>query len=938
MVVIAAAVLLFVLFTALSGFVIDVLWFKEIGQEGVFWTTFFTRATLVAVFGAVFALTLWVNVVIARRLRPTTRVLTPDQEVIQRIRDLSAPLLRWFVPVGSALLGLFVGFGVVGNWEAFLMWRHSSGISFGDAEPLFGRDPAFYILRLPWLQFVQGWLFSSLVGITVMSGLAHVLWGGIRPQAPVFADKVTPAARAHLSVLLGAIMLVKAWGYYLGRFDLLSSPRGVVQGASYTDVNAQLPALNFLVIVALISALLFFLNIRLKQWSLPIISVGLLALVSVLLGTAYPAFVQRFRVEPNEQEYEAPYIAHNIAATRSAFALDGIEEQTRTVAGPLTAAQAQANDTTLQNIRLWRGDPVLLENFRSLQRIRQYYEFNDVDVDRYVVGGERRVIMVSPREISQTGIDPSGQTWQNLHLAYTHGYGAVAAQVNAATIEGQPAFTLENLPPEGEPILEQPRIYYGESSDVDYVVVGTSTQELDFEGATENQQYTGSGGIDIGSFFTRAMFAWEYRDYSLLVSGSIQPDSKILIRRDIDSRVRAAAPFLGLDADPYFAVVDGQPVWIWDAYAVTDRYPYSQGVDVGVATDGLLEGGQVNYIRNSVKVVVDAYDGTITYYADLTEPIVATWARVYPSLFTDIQTAGPSLEEHFRYPENLLQIQATQYANYHVQDPVNFYQKRDFWEVPVDPTEPVRSDGSVNRMLPYYQLLRLPGESTEDFRLVLPFVPAERLPLVAWMSASSDPDTYGQLTVYRYPEGRNIEGPSQVFARINQDPSFSSQRTLLSQAGSDVSFGDFLIIPVDDSLLYVQPVYVRAQQQTSVPELFKVVLVNGSSGDVSLGDSLVEALAAAVGEEEPPDGGEEPGGTVKSQIRELLRRAGEHFAAAEEALRAGDLASYQDEIEAAQVLVERAAELSGVPKAQGEEGASPTPTPASPAASPSPGG
>ena len=909
--VLGAAIFLFLLFTVLSGFVIDLLWFQEIGQEGVFWTTQVTRVLLAAAFGLVFFAALWANLAIARRLRPTTRVLTPDQEALQRIRDLAAPFLRWLIPTGSAVLGVFVGVGVIGKWETFLMWRHSGGITFGNPETLFGRDPAFYILQLPWLQFVQGWLFSSLVGITVIAGLAHVLWGGIRPQAPIFADKVTPAARAHLSVLLGAIMLVKAWGYYLGRFDLLSSSRGVVQGASYTDVNAQLPALNFLIIVALISALLFFLNIRLRQWSLPIISVGLLALVSVLLGTAYPAFVQRFRVEPNEQSYEAPYVEDNIAATRTAFGLDRIDEQIRTVSGPLASQQIEDNAATVSNIRLWRGEPILKENFQSLQRIRQYYEFSDVDVDRYIIDGEKRVVMISPREIHQSGITEAGRTWPNQHLAYTHWYGAVAAQVNSASSEGQPVFTLENLPPAGEPILSEPRIYYGEGRDVEFVVVGTSTEELDYEGAQENQQYTGTGGIDIGSFFTRAMFAWKYRDYNLLISGSVQSDSKILIHRDIESRVRKAAPFLGLDYDPYFAVVDGDPVWIWDAYAVTDRYPYSQAVDVATATDDLLGGGDLNYIRNSVKVVVDAYDGTMTFYADLSEPMVATWDRVFPDLFTPMETAPMELREHFRYPENLLQIQATHYANYHVQDPVDFYQKRDFWQIPDDPTEPVAAGAAAPKMRPYYQLLRLPGGSAESFQLVLPFVPEARLNMVAWLAASSDPESYGQLTVFRYPEGRNIEGPSQVFARVNQDRAFSSWRTLLDQAGSEVTFGDFLVIPIDDSLLYVQPAYVRARQENSIPELAKVVLVNGTGADVVFGDSLEEALALAVGVEPPPDGnGEEPGGTVKSQIRELLGQAEEHFVAAEQALRAGDLATYQAEIEEAQALVERAVVLA----------------------------
>ncbi len=682
LVLIGAAVALFILLSALSGFVIDLWWFEEIGQRSVFWRTLWTKVELGAVFGLLFALLLYVNLVIARRLRPTTRVLTPDQEALDRIRDLSDPFLRWLIPLGAILLGLLVGIGVAGEWQTFLLWRNSSGITFGNPDPLFHKDPAFYIFTMPWLRFLQGWLFSALVGVTILVAIAHVLWGGIRPAAPAFADKVTPAARAHLSVLLGLIMLVKAWGYWLGRYDLLTSKRGVVEGASYTDVHAQLPALNLLVIVAVICAVLFFLNIRLRQWSLPLIAVGLLVLASVLLGTAYPAFIQRFRVEPNEQGLEQEYIADNIAATQEAFGLDRFVPEQRNVGGPLSATQLAANAPTVSNIRLWRGKPIMLENFQSLERFRQYYDFFDVDVDRYVIDGERRVLQVAPREIAQSGLDPSAQTWQNVHLAYTHGYGAVAAQVNAATSEGQPAFTLENLPPEGQPAMEEPRVYFGEGDDVAFVVVGTTTDELDFSGAPESLPYEGTGEIQLSNLFTRALFAWQFRDYNLLVSNSITPESRILIYRDIESRVRKPVPFLGFDYDPYFAVVDGRPVWIWDAYTATDQYPYSQAVDVETATGGLLAGSP-NYLRNPVKAVVDAYSGSITYYADLEEPIIQVWNKAFPGLFTpwdaDVPTA---LQDHFRYPENLFQVQAHQYANYHVTDPAAFYQKRDFWQIP----------------------------------------------------------------------------------------------------------------------------------------------------------------------------------------------------------------------------------------------------------------
>ena len=937
-------------FSALAGFVVEVLWYGEIQHSSVFWHTLWTKVLLGVLFGAVFFALLYVNLVIARRLRPPVTVIPNPLDPIERVRDITEPYLRWLLPLGAAVLAIIVALNVSGNWQSYLLWRNGGGISFGNPDQLFGRDPAFYIFSLPWLRFLQGWLFSSLIGVTLLVAIAHVLWGGIRPQAPAFADKVTPAARAHLSVLLGLVMLVKAWGYWLGRFDLLTSKRGVVEGASYTEVHAQLPALNFLAIVAIICAVLFFLNIRLKQWSLPVVAVGLLAIVSVLLGTAYPAFIQQFKVKPNEQQLEAPYIEYNITATRQAFGLEAIDQQVRTdTAQALTAQQVRDNRTTVSNIRLWRQG-ALQKNFASFQRVREYYDFLDVDVDRYPIGpnGEPRVLMVSAREINPAGIPQAGATWQNVHLAYTHGYGAVAALVNTATTEGQPVLTLKDVPiaPESQPTLDQPRIYYGESGQGDFVVANANG-ELDFEGSNENLPYSGQGGIPVENILRRALFAWNFKDVNLLLSGQITNQSRLLIYRDVEERAAKAVPFLSFDSDPYLAIIDGEPKWILDAYTSTDQYPYSQSVSASAATDGLLS-GSVNYVRNSVKVVVDAYQGTVTYYADLSEPIVQAWSQAYPGLFTNVESAPDSLKAHFRYPENLFQIQAYQFANYHVSDPTAFYQRRDFWQISPDPTLPDTSLGSGDTpppMRPYYQLIKVPGGTTEQFQLVVPFVPAGRQNMVGWMSASSDPLDYGNVTMFRLTE--NIEGPQQVYARINNDPQFSSERTLLGQQGSEIAFGDFLVIPIDDSFLYVLPIYVQSTSGPQIPELKRVVVVNGSSGDVSLGNTLASALSAATGGtisepggngEPPPDGGGT--GTTVQQVQALLAEALQHFAAAQEALKAGDLALYQQELEQAQALIEQANQLvagqsSGGPSPSG----TPTPTPPvsvtpSPSASP----
>lgn len=932
----------------MSVFYVDLLWFREVHFSGVFWTTFWTKAVLAAVFGLIFFLVLYANLLIVQRVAPRYRVLTPEQEIIERYRTAFEPYLRWLIPGLCLLIAAGVGIGVTKEWRTFLLWRNSGGVSFGNPDPLFNRDPAFYVFDLPFLKFVQGWLFSSLVGVTVITAAAHYLWGGIRPQA--IGEKVTPQVRAHMSVLLGLIVLAKAWGFYLGRFDLLTSPRGVVTGAGYTDIHAQLPALNLLMVVSVICAVLFFVNIRFRGWGMPVIGIALLALVSVVAGGIFPTFIQKVRVDPQELQQERPYIARNIDFTRRAFGLDSIQTMSPDVQPDLTQQILADNATTVANIRLW--DPKLLRlDYQQLQRIKQYYEFEDVDVDRYFLDGQERVVMASAREVSQDGISTGGATWQNTHLVYTHGYGMVASQVNGSTSQGSPLFILQDIPPTGssqagsqdlaaELNSGQPRVYYGERNDVPFVVVNSGTRELDYQGTSTNDNeqvtyaYQGQGGIPVGGFLNKLLFAWRFRDPNLLISSLIHNDSRIMMYRSILDRVPKAAPFLQYDMDPYAAVVGGRIVWIWDAYTTSNAYPYSEQVKLSDVTGGDLS-GSANYIRNSVKVVVDAYDGTMKYYvADPSDPIIQVWQKAFPDLFVPFTQASPELQAHFRYPEDLFQVQAHQFANYHVTDPSVFYGKQDFWSVPADPAAGANAEGAAPDMRPYYVLLSPPGSSSAEFQLILPLTPQNRQNMVAWLAASSDPINYGKIVSYEFPAGGNVDGPVQVFNQIQSYPPFSEQQTLLSTGDSRVQYGNLLVVPFENSFLYVQPVFVQSTQANAFPELKRVVVVHG--GTVGIGATLAEALVDSglgAGQGQPQTGQPQPpAGT--SAVDALLAQALDHFKKADAALKAGDLATYQAEIQKARDLIGQAVALSI--KKEGATGGGLAPSPGVPSPSPSP--
>jgi uncharacterized membrane protein (UPF0182 family) len=928
-VVLVSAVVVFLF--SISGIVVfytDLLWYSEVRLRSVLLTIFTWKVLLALAFGLAFFLLAAINLFIVGRIMPAYRLADPNDN-LERYREAFLPYMRWLAIGGSAILALFFAVGVTAYWDRFALATHM--VPFGVSDPVFHKDVAFYVFRLPLYQFVYGWLFSAVMVVTLVVAGAHYMTGGIRPQAP---GGVLPQVKAHLSVLIGLIALLKAWGYRLDQYELLYSLRGVVTGASYTDVHAELPALKLLVIISVIAALLFLVNIRIRGWALPLAGLGLWLLTSALAASAFPFFVQRFSVQPAELTKERPFIERNIQATRVAYGLDDVSVREYPAKSNLTAEDVAANSDTIRNIRLW-DTGTLTKAYQQLQAIKPYYKFFDVDVDRYRLGDKTRQVMLAARELDPGNLDAE-ENWQNLHIVYTHGYGAVANLSAEKTVEGQPTFALRDIPPQPvspELRIEQGGVYFGEGLSRDYAVVRTTQPELDYPTEEGNQykRYAGNGGVPLEGLVRRLAFAWRFRNVNLAISGLIEDDSRIVFYRKIDERIRKAAPFLRFDSDPYAVVVGGRIKWMADGYTVSGMYPYAERVDLESRTGARGPGGlneRNNYVRNSVKAVVDAYDGTVDFYVwDEQDPIIKAWGEVFPDLLKPKSQMDPALREHVRYPEDLFKIQTWMYLRYHVTDPQDFFTRTDAWVIPNDPVRPAPATPSaVSEIEPYYVLMQLPGETAQSYVMILPMNPRGRQNMVAWFAAKSDPDDFGRLIDFRFPKTRTVEGVNQIHARINQTEVISRERTLLGTTGlgSKVSFGNLLVVPIQDALLYVQPLYLEAED-TPIPELKNVILA--TSERVVMGTTLDDALKQLLeGGGEPTSGGEETGGTggVPPTLAQLLDQARQHFDAADAALKAGDWATYGKEEQAARDAIRQA---TGV--------AAPSP-PASPPASPSP--
>ncbi len=982
-VVIVVIVVGFLLVTSLrgvAGFWTDYLWFDSLGLSSVFTGVLGAKIALGVIFTLVFAALTFLSLTIADRLAPKNRPAGPEDELLNRYHQV-VDRRAWLVRLGvSVMLGLVAGVGMSSEWNQWLLF--TNGGDFGVKDQTFQTDIGFYVFKLPFYMTVVNWLFASGVIILLVTVVAHYLNGGIRLQAPV--QRVTPQVKAHISVILGLLALVKAVDYWLQRYALTWSTRGTVDGATYTDVKAQLPAIYLLLFIALLSFGLFIYNIWRRGWVLPVVAVGLWALVSVVAGVAYPAFIQRFRVEPEESSKEAPYIQHNIQATREALGLDAVETRTFDYTqDPAKTTQAiNDNPGTIRNVRLL--DPsIVTPTYQRQQSLYSFYKFTELDVDRYPVSvadpgnagalqpAQTTQVVLGARDLSTSGIPQ--QSWEGSHLAYTHGYGLALAPANTTNRNGAPSYLVRDVPvsvAEDQVSLQvdQPQLYYGENLP-GYAITNTGRAEVDYTGSAEGEgqsTYTGSGGVTLNGFVRKAAFALRFADWNLIVSNFLTPESRIVFERDIRARIEKVAPFLQWDADPYPVVTEGRVVYMWDGYTTSDHFPNAQRADTtGLPAGSGLDGGKLNYIRNSVKAVLDTYDGTVKLYVvDPSDPIVTAYQRAFPALFYPVEEMPQGLRSHWRYPEDMFRVQTNMFGRYHITDPQAFYEKTSAWSVATDPGSTVSGSTaaqaatqaltgqtvtrSADRIEPFYQLLRLPGDDQTSFVMSRPFVPysetqsSDRQTLTSFMVAKSDPDDYGKIVVYEMPSGQEINGPVLANTQIQQNQRVSFLLTQLNQQGSRVQWGNMLLVPVQNSILYVRPLYVSSDTN-SAPELKQVVVV--SANQVAVAPTLRDAIKTLFPASNPEtvesltinqsigtDTGTQPGNDTSTTttttpgstttttvpptsgnetVDQLVALANQALADADTALTNGDLGQYQQKVKQAQSYLQQAQSQAG---------------------------
>lgn len=858
------------------GLYTDFLWFQHLNLDSVFLTGLWARVGVgLAVAGPVVVL-FWLNVFIARWQSVQNVLFFSDETLVAQ------RFIVWLTWAAGLVLGWLVAVAASNDWLLFLRFLNRQ--SFNLADPIFNMDVGFYIFSLPVYHFVQRWLvialFLSLIGAAAIYALAQ--------QNNLTEGRlvILPHVQLHLAVLGIFIFLAFAVGHWLDRFDLMYSTRGVAFGASYTDINVALPALWVMIAIAVIAAGILLVNIFLRRAALSLLAVFIWIVTGIVGAGFIPGLVQRYMVEPNELASEAPYIENNIRFTNLAYGLDRVQERDFSEVAPLSSEMLTDNEATLKNIRLWDYRP-LQQTYQQIQAIRLYYRFFDIDLDRYTINDEIRQVALAARELDVSRLqDP---TWVTQRLQFTHGYGAVVNPVNEVTGDGLPLLWVKDLPPESSVGLDitRPEIYHGEGT-ADYVFVQTQEREFSYPSGDQNvyTNYEGSGGVVLDSYLKRLAFALRLADVNMLLSQDFTPTSRVMLFRNITDRARHIAPFLRYDSDPYLIInPDGQLYWLLDAYTTSNLFPYSEPI------------GDLNYIRNSVKVVIDAYNGTPTFYViDPTDPLIQSYLAIFPGLFTPLADMPDWLRAHLRYPEDLFTIQARLFQTYHMRDVNVFYNKEDLWQTPKETFA-----GNTQDVEPYYVVLRLPGETQNEYVLTQPFTPNTKDNLIAWLAARSDGENYGQLIVYRFPKQELVFGPLQIEGRIDQDPEISAQITLWSQSGSQVIRGNLLVLPIDNSLLYVEPLYLQAVNG-QIPELKRVIVVSGDR--VVMRETLAGGLQALFGEAGPPLTSTQsptppavPTEPLSDDLNQLAITASNHYEAAQKALQNGDWATYGEELE-----------------------------------------
>lgn len=925
--ILVVSFLVWLLNQPLVAIAVDWMWFESIGYLEIFQKTLFTRVGM------------WVGGLLLSMLflGLNLRVATREEGIdIHRLgvllsdlglsSDQLRRLVRGLIATAVVLPSLLFAGLMASQWLNVLVYLERQ--TFGQEDPIFGHDIGFYLFQYPLWAFGED-LLSLLVVATLMAAGTYYV------ARDLFINRDVPTlsrgARNHLLLLGGLLFVVFAVDWWLARYGLLFSNSGVVWGVSYTDLHARIPGNWFMAGCSLLVSISLFAAMLQRSWRLPTIGLGLYAVARVLVAGVWPDIIQDYFVKPNELEREREFLVHNIEHTNQAYALDRIEAQPFEAEAGLTMDDIYANPLTIENVRVWDTRP-LLTTYGQIQEIRTYYDFNDVDVDRYMLDGSPRQVMLSARELNHRNIPAEARSWVNEHLQYTHGYGLTMSPVNVVTDEGLPHLFIKDLPPVSNGVdipVTRPEVYYGELTD-NYVMVNTSAQEFDYATDSENvyADYAGQGGVPIGQMWQQALFALYFKSFDVLLSQYIQPESRVMFHRQISQRVERLAPFLHIDADPYLVVADGKLFWMIDAYTTSQFYPYAEPLRLGRR--------ELNYIRNSVKVVVDAYNGSVDFYiADDTDPLVQVYAQIFPGSFKPMSEMSSALQEHIRYPADFFNSQATMYQAYHMTDPTVFYNKEDMWAVPFE-----KYSGKEQPMESYYLIMKLPEEDQAEFILLLPFVPVGKDNMISWLAARCDQENYGSLILYQFPKQKLIYGPRQIEARIDQDPDISEMITLWSQAGSGVVRGNLLVIPIGNSLMYVEPLYLQAES-SQLPELKRVIV--SYENRIAMRNTLDEALRAVFDEGEmitdrPVDRAGEPPGTApvmrtdSPQWAVLVTEAQQLFEQASERQRAGDWAGYGESIAA---LEEKLRALEGQAAAYEDTTVYEDTTPAAPDATPS---